>query len=369
MIIQSVELRMVGLPLREPFVASYGEEKNKEFILVYVEMGDVIGIGECVALSAPLYSPETYETAWYVLSHFFIPAVLGKDLSHPGEIREWLSSFRGHPMAKASIETAIWDAYAKSMSIPLTQLIGGRDIEIPVGISIGIQPTITQLLKKIELYLESGYHRFKVKIMPETGYATLNAVRREFKDLPLMADANSAYTLNDVPLLRQLDDLDLMMIEQPLSFDDIMDHAKLQKEINTPICLDESLNSLSDVKNALELGACKIVNLKIGRVGGLSEALDIEALCRRENIPLWCGGMLEAGVGRVFNLAISTLPGFTLPGDTGPSSRYFREDIINPPVEFTRPGYLRAPSNPGIGVALHEEYIDKLTVKKEKYSL
>ena len=369
MIIKAIELRMVSLPLREPFVASYGEEKNKEFILVYVETDDVVGVGECVALSAPLYSPETYATAWYMLSHFFVPAVLGKKVTHPSEIREWLAPFRGHPMAKASIDTAVWDAYAKTLSTPLAQLIGGRDVDIPAGISIGIQPNVSQLLKKVESYIEQGYHRFKVKITPETGFDSLRAIRHEFPHLPLMADANSAYTLNDVTSLKQLDDLDLMMIEQPLAFDDLLDHAKLQRKIDTPICLDESLNSLSDVKKALELGACKIVNLKIGRVGGLSEALDIEAFCRQENIPLWCGGMLEAGVGRIFNLAISSLSGFTLPGDTGPSSRYFDEDIINPPVEFTRPGYLRAPNHPGIGVPLREKYIHKLTVQKDRFTV
>ncbi len=369
MIIKSVELRQVRMPLREPFVTSYGVENDKEFVLVYVETNEVVGVGECVALSAPLYSAETYATAWYMLTRFLIPTVLGKEVVHPSEIRELFAPFRGHRMAKAALETAIWDAYAKTLSEPLFKLIGGQRTEIPVGISIGIQPTISELLNKIESYLKQGYQRFKIKITPVSGYEVLYAIRRAYPDISLMVDANSAYTLNDIPILKELDDFNLMMIEQPLAYDDLLDHAKLQQVIRTPICLDESLHSLADVKKALELGACQIVNLKIGRVGGLSEAIDIEAICRQHNIPLWCGGMLESGVGRMYNLAVSSLPGFILPGDTGPSSRYFVEDIIDPPVEFIRPGYLSVPDSIGIGTSLRIESINKFTETKEKYSM
>ncbi len=366
MIIKAIELRKVRMPLREPFVTSYGVERDKEFLLVFLETDAVVGVGECVALSEPLYSSETYATAWQVLVRHLIPAVLGIRFEHPRTIRERLAPFRGNRMAKAAIETAAWDAYAKMRSEPLFFTIGGKRREIPAGISVGIQATTRDLLNKIESYLQQGYRRVKIKVTPERGEAAVAAIRQEFGDIPLMVDANSAYTIHDVDLLRRLDDYHLLMIEQPLAYDDIFLHAQLQRTLQTPICLDESLQSLADVQNAVEIGACRIVNLKIGRVGGLAEAIEIEAYCRSQHVPLWCGGMLEAGVGRLFNLALSSLEGFALPGDTGPSSRYFENDIIDPPVEFARPGFLALPDGIGIGAELKREQIDRLTEFKNR---
>lgn len=367
--IKSVILQQLRLPLLEPFVTSYGVEKEKEFVLVFVETENALGVGECVALSEPLYSAETYVTAWYVLERFFVPQVLGKSIPHPEVIHKWLAPFRGHEMAKAALEAAIWDAYAGEQSKSLYELIGGVKNEIPVGISIGMKPTIKELLLKVNQYLQQGYQRIKVKIAPQNGYEILYSIRREFGDIPLMADANSAYTLADIELLKQLDELNLLMIEQPLGYDDLVDHAKLQSQIQTPICLDESIRGNSDVRKAIELGSCKVVNLKIGRVGGISESLNIENTCRQHQIQLWCGGMFESGIGRLMNLVVTSLPGFTLPGDTGPSHRYFAEDIIEPPVEFSSPGMISVPKQKNVFERINHFAVNKFSTKRNKYSL
>lgn len=346
-------------------MTSFGVEYDKDVILVEVhtERG-LVGYSECVASAAPLYSEETNGTAWHMIKNFFAPKIIGSVYDSRADlltIREQLHPFKGNRMAKAAVEMAIWDAYAAEAQVPLHILIGGdqngehstggsqQKTEIAVGISVGIQPTIDDLVKKVGGYLEQGFQRIKVKVKPGWDLAPLAALRHAFGEIPLMADANSAYRLEDLRHLREFDQFGLMMIEQPLANDDIIDHATLQSELQTSICLDESIHSSDDARKAISLGACRIINVKVGRVGGFAEALRIHDLCHEAGIPLWCGGMLETGIGRLHNVALTTLPGFTLPGDTAPSARYFDEDLIEPNVAFLKPGFL--PVDPLFGVA------------------
>jgi len=363
-----VTLRQLALTMKEPFETSFGVEHDKEVIIVEARsaMG-ARGFAECVASSEPLYSPETNVTAWHVLTDFFIPRLLGREFANREEllnIRHHLAPFKGHQMAKAAIEMALWDLYANETGTPLVGLLGGTRDEIDVGISIGIQRDIPTLLKKFEGYLEQGFKRFKVKVKPGWDTVVLTEIRKHFGDVPLMADANSAYTLADLDLLRQFDNLNLMMVEQPLGHDDIVDHATLQSRLNTPICLDESIHCADDVRKAARLGACRIINLKLGRVGGFGEGLAIHEVCRENAMDLWCGGMLETGIGRLHNVAITALPGFTLPGDTAPSSRYFEADIIEPGVEFIRPGMLEVSPLAGVAERVLGQRLESCTVRQ-----
>lgn len=362
--IKSVSIRRLQMRMKEPFETSFGREEDKDFLLIRVDTGHVQGYGECTASFEPLYSEETTDTAWSMLSTFFVPAVLGKEITHPDEIRTLLGHFRRNQMAKSALETAVWDAFAKEQGISLSHALGGLKEEIDVGISIGIQPTTMHLLRKIEGYLVQGYKRIKVKIRPGLDIDIFRAVRKEFPDIPMMADANSAYRLEDLPHLLTFDDYDLMMIEQPLGHDDMIDHAVLQAQLRTPICLDESIHSTEDARKAISIGACKVINVKIGRLGGLTESRELQQLCIEHHVPVWCGGMLEAGVGRLTNMAVTSLPGFVLPGDTAPSARYFDEDIIDPPVTFAKPGVLAVPSQPGIGAVVREDLVDRYTVDR-----
>lgn len=368
-----VTLRELRLPMREPFETSFGVDVDKDVIIVEVESeSGAIGFSECVASAEPLYAYETNVTAWHMLTDFLIPSLAHQEFNHRQDlldIRKLLSPFKGHQMAKAAIEMAIWDLYANETDTPLVELLGGTRNEIEVGISIGIQRDVTALLKKVEGYLEQGFKRFKVKIKPGWDIKPLLEIRKHFGNVPLMADANSAYTLEDIPLLKQLDGLNLMMIEQPLGHDDIIDHADLQAQLKTSLCLDESIHSASDVRKAVHLEACRIINLKLGRVGGFGEGLAIHEICQEAGLDLWCGGMLETGIGRLHNIAMTALPGFTLPGDTAPSARYFEEDIIEPAVEFLRPGVLAVPDLAGVASRVDMSRLNKHVVRTQSLSL
>lgn len=329
-----------------------------------VRAGDGIGYGECTAAEQPLYNAETTETAWHVLSEFAIPRLLGVELGRASDAARLLQPIRGNEMAKAALETALWELEARRSGVPLWRHLGGTRTEIACGVSIGIQDSIADLLDLVRREVSAGYRRVKIKIKPGWEVEPLRAIRAEFPDILLMADANSAFTLEDVPLLRRLDAFDLMMIEQPLAYHDIVDHARLQKELRTPICLDESIHNVEDARKAVELGSCRIVNVKLGRVGGYTEALHVNDYCQRSGIPVWCGGMLESGVGRAHNIALSTLPGFTLPGDVSASKRYYAEDTIRPPVEVTSEGTIRVTHGPGIGYEPDFGRIERATVRK-----
>jgi o-succinylbenzoate synthase len=306
------------------------------------------------------------ETAWHILRDFIWPMLKDREFGSGAEITEILAPIRGHNMAKAGIESAIWDAEAKIRGVSLSKLLGGTIEEIACGVSIGIQPSIDALIAKVEKELAAGYQRIKIKIAPGWEVEPVKALRERWPRIHLMVDANSAFTLADAPLLKRLDEFYLMMIEQPLSWDDIYQHAELQKQLQTPICLDESIHSLSNAEMALELGACKIINIKMGRVGGLEVARRIQKLCRGKGVPVWCGGMLESGIGRAQNIALSSLPGFVLPGDVSASKRYWTEDIITPEVEVSAKGTIRVPTVPGIGYEPRMDRIEKLTKRKDR---
>lgn len=323
------------------------------------------GWGECTAGEGPFYSDEWTETAWTTLKEFLAPMVVGQTIEGASQIFGLMKPVRGHRMAKATIENACWDLESRRLGVPLWKHLGGTQTEIAAGVSIGIQDTPEMLLEKIRKEVAAGYQRIKIKIKPGWDLKIIHRVRAEFPDIRLMGDANSAYTLSDIPLFKELDHFNLMMLEQPLAHDDIFDHAKLQREIKTPVCLDESIRSAEDATHALELGSCRIINVKLGRVGGHSEAKRIERVARENKLPIWCGGMLESGIGRAHNLAMSTLAGFTLPGDVSASARYWTEDIIDPPVVVSSRGTIKASDGPGIGFELNEPRIDSLTTRKE----
>lgn len=359
--IEYVILRHLQMELKAPFTTSFGTFQRKELILVeVVDRDGVSGWGESVAFSAPWYSEETVKTNWHMLEDFLVPLALAEPIHHPEELSKRFAAIRQNNMAKAALEGAVWDLYAKRLGVPLSQALGGTKKDIEVGVSIGIQPTVADLLQVMERYVAQGYRRIKVKIKPGWDVDVIRDVRRAFPDVPLMADANSAYTLADADRLKALDEFGLMMIEQPLAADDLVDHALLQPLLQTPICLDESIRSYDDARKALDLGSCRIINIKIGRVGGLWEAKRIHDLCAERGAPVWCGGMLEAGVGRAHNIAITTLENFTLPGDTAASSHYWERDIITPEVEV-HGGLIRVPDAPGIGYDVDRRQVERYT--------
>jgi len=359
---EKIVLRKMRMTLNAPFQTSFGTQTVRDFILVEVHTKDLIGYGECVVSGQPFYSEETVGTAWHMMEDFLIPMIFEKgEVNHPDEVSELFSPIRRNNMAKSAIEAAYWDLYAKQNNISLAKALGGTKDKIEVGISLGIEANIEDLYRNVEQYLEQGYRRMKIKIAPGKDVQVIRGLRERFGNIPMMADANSAYTLDDVEILKQLDEFNLMMIEQPLAHDDIIDHASLQKELKTPICLDESIHSYEDARKAIELGSTRIINLKVGRVGGLSESKRIHDLCQEKGIPVWCGGMLESGIGRAHNVAITTLPNFSLPGDTAGSSRYWKEEIIAPWVEVNADGTITAPDTPGIGYTPVPELIEKYT--------
>lgn len=319
-------------------------------------------------MSGPWYSEETIASAGHVIRKILIPRLLTENLASPSGFLESTNAIRGNNMAVASIEMALWDLMGKMKSISLSKLLGGRKSEVEVGVSVGIQPTTEKLVDIVRSYLGEGYRRIKLKIKPGCDIDRVSAIRKLFPDIPLQVDANSAYTLEHASLLKRLDDLSLLLIEQPLAHDDILDHAKLQKELSTPICLDESIHTPADARKALEIDACKVINIKAGRVRGLQPSKEIHDLCVRMKIPVWCGGMLETGIGRAFNVALASLPGFTLPGDTSASKRYFRKDVLTEEFELTENGTLEVPDGPGIGVEVDEKLLDSCTKSRESFS-
>ncbi|MFF2875442.1 o-succinylbenzoate synthase [Gottfriedia sp. NPDC057991] len=365
--IRQITLNRLNMKLNAPFTTSFGTFQDKEFYIIEVEDEEGnIGFGESVAFSSPWYSEETVKTNKHIMEDFLIPLLFEAPIHHPDEVSERFQPIRKNNMAKAGLEGAVWDLYAKRQKLPLYKALGGNKEQIDVGISIGLQPTVKGLLQLVESHVESGYKRIKLKIKPGSDYDMLKEVRREFPNIPMMADANSAYTLSDIETLKKLDEFNLTMIEQPLSHDDIIDHAKLQQQLGTPICLDESIHSLEDARKAIELGSCRIINIKIGRVGGLTEAKRIHDYCLMKGIPVWCGGMLEAGIGRAHNIALTSLNQFILPGDTAASASYWERDIIDPEVIVDK-GVIHIPQKFGIGYDINREALDYYCVEKNVF--
>jgi O-succinylbenzoate synthase len=359
-------LREIRLRLIAPFETSAEITDERRIILVEVDADGVTGWGECVAGEKPFYSPETTDTAWAILRDFLWPMIKGKEFAAAADVWGILQQVRGHNMAKGALEAAIWDAEAKQKGVPLAKLIGGTREEIASGVSIGIKESLDELAAAVRKELAAGYQRIKIKIKPGRELPQVKRLRDEFPRIKLMVDANSAYTMEDAPLLRQLERFYLMMIEQPLGWDDLYAHVELQKMLNTPICLDECIHTEEQARAAIALAACKIINIKLGRVGGYTVARRIHDMCQKNGLPVWCGGMLESGIGRAHNIALSSLPNFTLPGDVTASARYWTEDIIEPEVTVSSQGTIRVPPGPGIGYEPRRERIEKLTVRKER---
>jgi O-succinylbenzoate synthase len=363
--IDKVEIREIRMPLVHFFETSFGRTAERRIVLVRAVAEGSSGWGEVTCGEKPFYSYETPETAWHILRDFLVPWILSQEWKSAAEVAERFRPIRGHNMAKAALENALWDIEARQAGVPLAKLVGGTQVEIPCGVSIGIQNSMEELLDMIEKELAAGYRRIKVKIKPGWDLEVIERIRANFPAVPLMADANSAYTLADTGRLKLLDPFKLMMIEQPLGWDDVMDHARLQRELSTPICLDESIHSADDARKAIEIDACKIINLKLGRVGGFTSARRLHDVCVSKGVPVWCGGMLESGIGRAHNIALSTLPGFTLPGDVSASERYWKQDIVDPEVTVTKRGTILAPRGPGLGYEPNLERIERLTARKE----
>ena len=364
--IDRIVLRQLRMPLVHFFETSFGRTWERDIIIVEAESGGISGWGEITAGENPFYNEEWTASAWLIARDYVAPRILNRAFASAAEIDALTRHIRGHNMARGGVEAAIWDLEARTNASPLwKQIGGGAREEIPCGVSIGIQDSIEQLIDKIERELGDGYQRIKIKIKPGWDQSIVERVRSRFPDMPLMVDANSAYTLADAALFRALSDFNLMMIEQPLAYDDMFDHAQLQRQIATPVCLDESIRSSDDARKAIEMKACRIINVKLGRVGGQREAQRVESVCRARSIPVWCGGMLESGIGRAHNIAMATLENFTLPGDVSASARYWEEDIIEPPVAVTPRGTIIPPEAPGIGFGIKQARIEALTVRKE----
>ena len=363
-----IEMREIRLPLVHFFETSFGRTIERWIILIHVrDEHGVEGWGECTTGEGPFYCEEWTATAWETIKTYLAPMTLDHEIETAADVFGLMRRVRGNRMAKAAIETAAWDLEARARGVPLWKHLGGVRREIQCGVSIGIQDTPEELIEKIERETSAGYQRIKIKIKPGWDVGVVERVRERFPDILLMVDANSAYTLADAPLFQKMDEYNLMMVEQPLAFDDVFDHAGLQRQIRTPVCLDESIRSAEDARKAIELGACQIINVKLGRVGGHAEAKRVEEVCRAKGIPVWCGGMLESGIGRAHNIAMSTLENFTLPGDVSASARYWEEDIIEPSVTVTPRGTIVAPDAPGIGYEIKESRIDSLTERKEEF--
>jgi len=365
--LECVELRHVRLALVAPFETSGWVETDHDCIIVTVHGEGLAGWGECVASAEPWYSYETTTTAWHILADFLIPAVLDQNLTSPADAITLWRRVRGHPMARAGLEIALWDLFAKARGVSLAALLGGVRQCIEVGVSIGIQPTVEATLERVAGYLAEGYGRVKLKIRPGWDVELVRAVRQVYPGLRLQVDANSAYTLADLPVFQAMDDLDLLLIEQPLGHDDLYDHAELQRHLRTPICLDESILSPDHARWALGLGSCRVINIKAGRVGGLASSLAIHDLCQAQGVPVWCGGMLETGVGRAANVALASLPNFRLPGDISASARYYARDVVDPPFVVAADGTMAVPQGPGIGVQVDLEYLEAVTLRHQAW--
>ncbi len=365
--IEQLILREIRMRLKAPFETSFGVTQDRRILLVEAIVDGASGWGEVTTVESPSYNSETTDTAWHIISDFIAPKLLGAEIRSATEVRTLLSSIRGHHMAKAGVENAVWDAEAQLKGRPLAKLLGGTLNEIACGVSLGIRETPDALVKKVTGELQSGYRRIKLKIKPGKDLDFVSAVRKEFPEILLSVDANSAYELKDTAHLRRLDDFHLLMIEQPLQWDEIHAHAKLQSQIKTAICLDECINNAGHALAAIESGACRIINIKLGRVGGHSSAREVHDLCQQHSFPVWCGGMLESGVGRAHNIAMSTLPNFRLPGDVSASQRYWSEDIIEPEVQVTSAGTIQVPQTPGLGFSVKRDLVKSLTVRSNQW--
>jgi o-succinylbenzoate synthase len=365
--IHSVKLSVIKMPLKKPFVTHLETVTEREAIIVEVNGHDGFqGYGEGVAFSSPWYTEETVKTSYHMLTDFLIPRLQKASICHPSEVYSLFDVYRKNHMAKAAIESALWDLHAKREGVPLTKILGGVGNKIPSGVVVATS-SVNLAIREIEDYLEKGYRRVKIKISPENDIQFVSELRRRFPHLELMADANSAYTLKDINRLKALDEFGLLMIEQPLGYDDIVDHSVVQKQISTPICLDESIVNFEDARRAVELGSCRVINIKVGRVGGIAQAVNIHDYCRDNGIDVWCGGMIEFGISRGHNIALASLPGFTIPGDISGSDRYWEKDIILPEVEVKN-GQIQISEQPGIGVELNRQRLNEVTVSNEVIS-
>lgn len=360
--VDRISLRHVALPLRDAFTTSFMTKTERHSIIVEVSGNGLQGYAECVAGSGPYYSPETIGTAWHIMEDYLIPRMLETNRPHPEQVWDLFVPIKGNRMAKAGVEMAYWDFVARSLHIPLAQLLGGIRDRVPVGVSIGIQESPEALVAKVAAHLVDGYKRVKLKIAPGRDVEYVKAVRRRFPDIRLQVDANSAYTLDDIRVFQEMGPMNLLLIEQPLADDDIIDHAKLQQQIKTPICLDESIHSPVDAQHAIDLGSCKIINIKPGRVGGYRQSIDIHDVCKESLMPVWCGGMLETNIGRAHLVALATLPDFLLPGDISASNRYFAEDIAEPDFRLNKDSTLSVPQGEGIGVTPIPERLQEVTI-------
>ena len=364
--VECAVLRHVEMPLKFRFRTSFGETGVKKFLLLELRGQGLSGWGECVAEEGPFYSPETLSTALPILAEYLLPLVLGKSVASPAAFDEAAKRIRGNRMAKAAVECALQDMFARAAGVPLGKSLGGTREKIEVGVSLGISPTPAETVENVRKHVEQGYRRIKLKIEPGRDADRLTAVREAFPDITLTVDANAAYTLADAATLRSFDAFRLDYMEQPLHHEDVVAHAELAKTLKTPICLDESIRSAADASAAIALGACKVINIKIGRVGGNAEAVRIHDVARAAGLPVWCGGMLEAGVGRAHNVAIASLPGFSKPGDTSSSSRYFEEDIVTPALE-SKDGLMPVPTGPGTGVTIRPDVLGRVTTAIQEF--
>jgi O-succinylbenzoate synthase len=360
--IESITLHHISMPLVAPFETSFGRETDRQCVLITLQAEGLTGYGECVATRDPGYNYETSGTAWHILKDFIAPLILNQDVTDALDFQNRVAGIRGHSLAKAGVEMALWDLLGKRDGKSFKEMFGGRRDTVDVGVSIGIQESASALVRTVESYLENGYRRVKIKIKPGREIEETSAVRRAYPDLRLQVDANSAYTLENAGALKPLDDLDLLLIEQPLYEDDIWDHRKLQAEFRTPICLDESVVSPRHARYALEMEACKIINIKPARVAGLSQGIMIHDYCRARGVPVWCGGMLETGVGRASNLALASLPGFVLPGDISASDRYYQRDITNERFVLNDDSTIDVPNGPGLGVTIDRDALKQFTL-------
>ncbi len=361
--IERIELRLLRLPLVRFFETSFGRSTDRTFVLVTLWGDGETGMGECVADANPFYSSETTATAWHIIRDFLAPLVLGSNFDHPRDLYPGMRRVRGHQMAKAAVEMAAWDLYGRQERMSLSSMFGGTRDRIESGVSIGIQDTLDELADRIAEERSAGYRRIKIKIKPGWDAHVVDMVRSRFDGIPLMVDANAAYTLADAAHLASLDRFNLMMIEQPLDYDDLRDHAALQQQIATPICLDESITSVRAAEDAIAMGACRIINIKPGRVGGHAESIRLHDAAAARGIPVWHGGMLESGVGRAHNIHLSTLPNFRLPGDIAASRRYFAPDLIEPPIEVSSDGTIAVPAGAGTGVTVVAERVQRATLE------
>lgn len=364
--IEEAILRRVEMPLKFRFRTSFGETGLKKFLLLELRGGGVVGWGECVAEDGPFYSPETIDSASSVIRRFLLPSILERDLEKPEDFETLASPIRGNRMAKAMVSCALHALFAEKAGVSLARHLGGTREKIESGVSLGLSPTVQETLENVQKHVGQGYRRIKLKIEPGKDLDRVKAVRHAFPETALTVDANGAYSLSDARHLARLDPFGLDYIEQPLHHEDLADHAELAKRLATPICLDESIRSVREVDLALRLGACKVVNIKVGRVGGYEEAIRIEERCQKAGVPVWCGGMLEAGVGRAHNVALSSRPGFVKPGDISSASRYFEEDIVEPSLE-TRDGWMPVPDGPGLGVHVRRDVLGLFTRAIEEF--